>query len=185
MHHPFEKISPHNLKISFWILFIPTLIIFLVMNLTGAVLTTSSAPSGIVSFELAGNVQKSSDILAAWNADARMNAAFGLGIDYLFMLAYSCTIGLACVWSSRILGSTKMPFHTWGSFLAWGSWLAAILDAIENLALSIQMMVQVVSPWPEIARLCAIFKFGLIFLGFVYVFYGLTGFIVHRLFWKI
>jgi len=181
MSHPFEKISPRNLKISFWIVFIATLLMFSVMNLTGAILTTSSAPIGIVSFELAGTVQKSSDILASWNPEARIIAAFGLGFDYLFMLAYACTIGLACVWSSRILSFTNMPFHTWGSFLAWGSWLAAIFDAIENLALTIQMMVHVASPWPEIARICAISKFGLIFLGFVYAFYGLTSLIVQRL----
>ena len=50
--------------------------------------------------------------------------------------------------------------------------LAAILDSIENLALTTLILGSVVSPWPEIARWCAIIKFSLIFIGIVYVIYG-------------
>ena len=50
--------------------------------------------------------------------------------------------------------------------------LAAILDSIENMALTTLILGSVVSPWPEIARWCAILKFTLIFIGIVYVIYG-------------
>jgi hypothetical protein len=146
-----------------------------------APLITNTAPSGIVSYELASNPANSNKILSSWNQDARMHAALSLGLDYLFMVVYAAAISLGCVWAMEVIRSRSWPLAALGAFLAWGQWLAAILDAVENLGLILILFNPIASLWPEIAYWCAVFKFGLIFLGLVYALYGLAVGVVTRL----
>ena len=181
MQHPFERISPACRNKLFWIFLAFTLALTILMNLVGAPLINSTAPSGIVSFELAGGVQLASEIIASWDARAQRYAAFGLGLDYVYMLAYASTISLACLWAGQVLRSSGWPLSGAARPLAWGQWLAALLDALENLSLAIILLESVRSPWPELARLCAVLKFALIFLGLVYVFLALAVSLLRRL----
>jgi hypothetical protein len=75
MRHPFENISSPQRKRWFWPLFVVTLAIMALMNLTGMALITTEAPSGIVSFELAGGLAKVIAILASWGCPAISSAA--------------------------------------------------------------------------------------------------------------
>lgn len=170
--HPFDFIPPGWWPRFFWPLLGLTVLLMVVFAVTGAPLTTEAAPYGVVSFELAGSVENSQNILNSWEADAQIRAAFGLGLDYLFMVVYASTIAFGCGMTARILDRNGWPFSRLGTLLSWGVILAALLDAIENLALTILIFGTVVSPWPEVARWCAVIKFGLIFIGIVYVIYG-------------
>ncbi len=181
MKHPFQSITGRQCKLLFWFLLLSTVLLMFILNIIGAPLINSAAPSGIVSFELAGNPGNSEKILASWNQEARMHAALSLGLDYLFMVAYAAAISLGCVWAAEGIRSRRWPLSSLGIYLAWGQWLAAVLDAVENIGLIVILFFQVVSPWPEIARWCAIFKFALIFLGLVYALYGLVVGVVSRL----
>jgi hypothetical protein len=181
MRHPFELIPPARRKTLFWFLLALTLAVMALMNLVGAPLINLQAPLGIVSFELAGSVSRASEIIASWDARAQRYAAFGLGLDYVFMLAYASTISLACLWAGQVLRSHGWPLSSAARPLAWGQWLAAVLDALENLSLTIILLEVVRSPWPELARVCAVLKFGLIFLGLVYAFLALAVSLLHRL----
>ena len=181
MRHPFQSVPSSKRKILFWFLLASTLLLMFILNVVGAPLMTDAAPAGIVSYELAGNPINAEQILSSWNQDARLHAAFSLGLDYLFMVVYAAAISLGCVWAAEIIRSRGWPLASLGVYLAWGQWLAAILDAVENLGLTLILFNPVVSPWPEIARWCATLKFALIFLGLVYALYGLTVGIVSRL----
>jgi hypothetical protein len=181
MQHPLESIAPERRKRYFWPFLVITLVVMALLNAVSAPLTTSVAPYGIVSYELAGDVATAEAILSSWDTDARLRAAFGLGFDYLFMIAYSATIALACVWAAGIVRQRGWPLAWLGIPLAWGQWLAAGLDALENLALAVILFGAPASPWPEIARWSAIFKFALVFLGMFYAFYGLTVSLLRRL----
>jgi len=174
MPHPFERLPSPVQKYLFWALLFLTLAIFGSMALTGGPLNTAAAPSGIVSFELAGSTAKAAEILASWDAGAQMRAAFIQGLDFLLLLVYSTTVGIGCLWAGKTLAAAKWPLGRLGSGLAWGQWLAAIFDALENIALTILLFSPVVSPWPEIALVCASAKFALLFAGLVYAFYGLA-----------
>jgi hypothetical protein len=176
MHHPFEYIPPEWRKKLFWLGLFASLALMIVLNLVGAPLTTAPAPYGIVSYELAGSVSQSQAILESWDQQAQMSAAFSLGLDYLFMAAYSTAIGLGCLWAADTLRRRGWPLSQLGVPLAWGQWLAAMFDGIENLALTRFLFGGVVSPWPELARWCALLKFALIFAGLVYAF---LGWVVH------
>jgi hypothetical protein len=168
MSAPFEK----N-KSIFWALFLFTLAVMFCLNLVGKRLITPAAPYGIISFELAGSVEKAQQIIDSWDQDARLYAAFSLGFDYLFMVLYSTTIALACLWGGRVLQIRNMPGNISGILLAWGLWLAAVLDGIENIALSLSLFTTPSAPWPQVAQISAILKFVLIFLGLIFTFFAL------------
>lgn len=180
MVHPFEKIPPEWAKKLFWITFIASLLILLIFRVIGAPLNTDAAPSGIVSYELAGNVAKAQAIVDSWDQTARLYAAFGLGFDFLFMLVYSSAIALGCVMAAGVLHRYNWPLAKVGTWLAWGLWLAALMDAVENVALTVILVSKVYSPLPELAGWCATIKFNLILIGLVYSFLGL----VVNLAWK-
>jgi hypothetical protein len=175
MTHPFMRISPAWLPKIFWPMLFVTLVLMAIMNYAGNPLNNPSAPAGIVSFELAGSPDRAGQILESWDAKARLAAAFGLGLDYLFMVFYSSTLSLGCIWTWQILKERALPIAGVGILLGWSSWLAALFDGTENLALLILLFASNISPWPEIARICAILKFSLIFLAIVYAIYGLVA----------
>jgi hypothetical protein len=181
MQHPFEKIHPQNFKLYFWPLLAVTLGIMVLMNVVGAPLITPHAPSGIISYELAGSVSNAQAVLDSWNQDVRLHAAFSLGFDYLFMLAYSTTIALACLWAGGVVQRKNWPLAGVSRPLAWAQWLAALMDGVENLGLVLILFGPPASPWPEIARWSAVIKFTLIFLGMIYSFYGLAVSLLHRM----
>jgi len=179
MKHPLQLVRDHR-KAIFSILFAATLLALLVMNILDTYLITDAAPNGIISFELAGSVEKARQILHSWDENARLYAAFSLGFDYLFMVLYSMTIALACIWAGGALTERGWPMSRLGVPLAWGLWLAALLDAVENLGLTRVLLVSNTSPWPTIAMWCAIPKFVLVFLGMVYAFFGLVGYFSNK-----
>jgi len=153
----------------------------IVFSVTGEHLTNAVAPYGVVSFELAGTVEMTQKILNSWDANTQIRASFGLGLDYLFMVVYASAIAFGCGIAARVLDRNGWPLARLGNLLAWSVILAAILDAIENLALTIIIFGPVTSPWPEIARWCAIFKFVLIFMGIVYAIFGGVVALVERI----
>ena len=168
MRHPFEALSPRRRGLYFWPLLVLTLALSVVMSYIGRPLITSAAPSGIVSFELAGDVSQARQIIASWSDSARLYAAFSLGLDFLYLVTYSTTIGLACVWVADISRVRKWSLAGLGVPLAWGLWLAALFDAIENVGLAVILLSTIGEPWPLVARWCAIIKFSLIIIGLIY-----------------
>ncbi len=174
MNHPLAQIPEQRRAMLFLPLLFFALALMVILYIQGMPMQTPAAPSGIVSFELAGTLEKAQQILASWDINARLSAAFSLGLDYLFMPAYSTAIGLACVMAGAVLQKRRWPLAGLAPILAWGAWLAALFDAVENVALARLLFGALVSPWPEIARGCAVFKFALVIAGLIY---ALLGFI--------
>lgn len=174
MRHPLGQIPKTLVRPLFWSLLILTLLLMVMMNLVGARLETEAAPNGIISFELAGNPEISLKILGSWDELARQKAAFSLGLDYLFMVVYSTTIGLGCILAGRALDVREISLAKAGIPLAWGQWTAAGFDAIENFGLILILFRGDAQLWSPLARWCAILKFSLIFLGIAYSFLGLV-----------
>jgi hypothetical protein len=174
MVHPFENIPQDNLRRLFIPLLAATLAMMGLMALISTPLETEDAPYGIISFELAGTMETTESILASWDESAKLHAAFGLGLDYLYMLLYSCTIGIACIWAAGVLRLRHFPLVGFGIGLAWAQWLAAALDAIENAGLTILLFGRSSEFWAGLSRWCALGKFALIFAGLTWVFFGLA-----------
>lgn len=170
IQHPGAVIRAHPfLRYLFF-----TLLVMLALNWIGSPLATEQAPYGIISYEFARTPQQANTIITSWDTQVRLRAAFSLGLDYLFMPLYAITISQACRWARLALAKKRWPLSSAGEWLAGGMWLAAGLDATENIALTAFLFGAQQSFWPLIAYLCASIKFLLIFLGLVYTFLGLA-----------
>ena len=180
MTHPLAFIPPNWRGRVFWPLLALTLLLMLVFGVTGTPLNTEAAPDGVVSFEVAGSVARAEQILASWDAVARERAAFGLGLDFLFIPVYALTISLGCVMASDALRRRSWPLASPAAALIWGIFLAALLDVIENIALTTILFGSVSSPWPQIAQWCAVPKFGLLIVGLAYALYGAVASLAGR-----
>jgi hypothetical protein len=174
MRHPFEILKPASQKKYFSVLLIMTILMMVIMNFIGAPLTTTSAPYGIVSFELAFSPARAQEIINSWSNNAQLRAAFIQGLDFLFPLVYSTALGFGCILAANSLRTRGKKLANIGIPLAWGLVLAAICDYIENITLVILLFGKVQSPFPEIAGVCALIKFSIIFIAIGYIVCGLV-----------
>jgi hypothetical protein len=152
--HPLAAIPPGQRRRAFVPFLALTLAVMAVLGSVDRRITTPAAPHGIVSFELAGDTATAQRMLDSWDPIARLHVAFSNGIDYLYMVLYSTTIALACVWGATVYAAGV------GMLLAWGQWLAALFDATENMALTVMIFDGVRDPWPALAWWCAVPKFA-------------------------
>ena len=183
MRHPLENIpDPYRRRLFFTFLLL-TLSLFAVLRVLDRPLQTPAAPNGIVSFELAGSPLRAQEITGEWkripllvsavagqaNPDI-VNipyafAAFGLGIDYLFMPLYALALGLGTLLAAGRHGGW---FRSLGAVAGYGAFAAALFDAVENYALFLILLNRLYSPYPEIAYYCASIKFSLLIFGLLY-----------------
>lgn len=169
MSHPLEFIPNTVQKKIFFALLALTLGLFGVFRGLDAPLRTDAAPNGIVSFELAGTTAQVESILQSWDARAQLFAAFGLGLDYLFMPAYALALSSAVLMALRKQGAW---FAKLGIYIGWGALLAALFDAVENLVLW-RLLSGTATPFcPRVAAVSATIKFFLILLGLGYALIG-------------
>lgn len=163
--HPFEALPPQGLVII-WPLLALTLLLFAALTVLNEPLKTAEAPWGMVSLQLAGTQAKASAVLRQWDPSASGYALLSLvGPDLLFLLVYSNSLALVCVWASAILPGR---WRGVGSVLAWGQWIAGLLDVAENVALLTILLGSTSELWARLAQLCAIGKFVLVGLGILY-----------------
>ena len=174
MRHPFLAIPAGIQRSVFIVVTSATLVLMFLMNAIGAPLINESAPSGIISFELAGSMQRAQEIIASWDEPARLHAAFSLGLDFLFLVVYSSAIGMGCLLAGKALSRRNWPLVAFSVPLAWGLWLAAFADAVENTALILILFGNPAEFLAPLARWTAMFKFALIFAGLIYALMGLV-----------
>lgn len=164
MRHPLEFVPQEARKRLFFTLLILTLSLFAIFRILDMPLQTDYAPSGIVSFELAGTPQNAAHIVLTWSAEAMLNAAFGLGIDYLFMPVYAFALAFGTLLAAgRHAGWLK----SLGAVAGYGAFAAALFDAVENYALFQVLLGAFDSSYPMLAAVCATVKFGLLAFGLV------------------
>jgi len=172
INNPTHPLPKNYQKVLFGAFFGLTIVLILIFGMTGGSLNTDPAPLGIISLELSGSVDVANSILSSWDDDTRMRAAFGLGLDFLFIPVYVGALTLGCALSSRNIEKRSWPLTQLGNALAWGVCLAGFLDVIENVSLLLILFDEAASPWPQIAATCAMIKFSLIFLALVFALYG-------------
>jgi hypothetical protein len=158
----------------FYVFFALTLVIFGVFRGVDKPLRTAAAPSGIVSFELARDPGTAQNIVNSWDSSARLYAAFGLGLDYLFMPVYALALSLGLLLTLNGRTGWYRYFAVW---MGWGAFFAALFDTVENYALWVALTGKVVSPYPEIAALCATIKFVLLIAGLLTI---VTGNVIRK-----
>jgi hypothetical protein len=168
MRNPLGFIPSPNRRPLFLILLAGTLILVAVFQVVHAPLRTAPAPFGIISLQVAWTAEKAQTILDSWDASARLHAAFGLGIDYLFMPLYGLTLALAALLAA---GRHPGPFSRLGPWAGWGALLAAVCDGTENAGQFQQLFWGRVALAPFVG-VCASLKIALISFALLY---GLAG----------
>lgn len=156
-------------KPAFIIWLLASLILLGILSWVNAPLVNETAPWGLLSWQFAATPQQTQAILASWDRHTQLLAAFGSGLDYLFMLVYAVTLNLACRWSAE-----KLNRANWGRWLGSLVWVAALLDGVENACLAIGLIGTAVSPYPEIATFSATAKFTLILLAMAWSLLGVA-----------
>ncbi|MBI3960937.1 MAG: hypothetical protein HY328_19165 [Chloroflexi bacterium] len=139
--------------------------------LMAAPLTTSHARFGIVSLELARFSEVAERVIGSWTAEQQAQASAGVWWDFVWLICYSTAISLACVWAADVWQRSDFLVKI-GYALAWLLWLAALLDAVENVALLQMLGGATQTPWPQISYWCALVKFDIVILGLTYTFGG-------------
>ena len=170
--HPFTWMDIRVQKVAFWLLLVFASALMIVQQALGSPLITQAAPSGIVSFELAGSLSNAQELLESWGPTGRVYASLSLGTDYLFLVAYSIAISLGCVLASRRFLQQSGYLSAVGVILAWAIFGAALFDSVENYALIQVLLGAEQSLWPVLARICAIPKFLIVGLGLLYILLG-------------
>jgi hypothetical protein len=150
--YPFEWLSKSAQKRAFVPLLVLTLAVMAGLRALDGPLKTGVAPSGIVSFELAGELAVAQSILESWGEMGRVSAGLSLGLDYLFLVAYATTITLACVLVAGSLARPARHLSSVGMCLAWAQLCAALLDCVENYALIRLLLGSQREAWPAVAR---------------------------------
>lgn len=187
MDHPLEFVPKGSRKPVFFTLLALTLILFAVFRVLDQPLRTPAAPKGIVSFEFARDAQTARAITDSWkqmslllssvageaNPDivnvSYVFAAFGLGLDYLFMPVYALALAFGTLLAAQSHGGA---IKSLGAVAGYGAFAAPFFDAVENYALLQILLNRIYSPYPEVAYCCASIKFVLLILGLLYVLVG-------------
>jgi hypothetical protein len=156
----------------FFVLLAITLLLMAGLQVLGSPLETPAAPAGIISFELAGNLDSAQEILDSWGTRGQVIAGLSLGLDYFFLVAYSITIALGCIIIAGRLHSRFGFLIRVGILLSWAQFMAALLDALENFALIKVLLGSENAIWPQVARWSALPKFLLLILGILFVIVG-------------
>lgn len=170
MRHPFASWSESSRKRAFGPILALALGVLAIMRVLDAPLQTSVAPLGIVSLELAGELEVAHDMIGSWGHRGELYAALGLGLDYLFIVLYSSALALACVLVAGRLAPRAAARA--GAWLAWGQYAAAVLDGIETYSLIRLLLGSAGEVWPPLAKWSALGKFALIGAGLAYVVIG-------------
>ena len=118
--------SPPQRRAIFTFSIVAAVLITLILNMIGQPLITTAAPAGIVSFELAGTNAHAQLILDFWDTRAKQFAAFSLGFDYLYMLAYAERhqpgLLVGCDGSKGARLAFSQPRRSAGDWLMAGGW---------------------------------------------------------------
>lgn len=142
-----------------------TILIAIAMVVVDQELKTNHAPMGIISLQLAGTTQAARLVVYDWHPRERLAAAFGLGLDYLFLLSYSAWFFVGCRWSAERWVKPNPSRGNLFAWLSWGAILAALLDGVENVVLLIFLQSDGKSVFYPVAFWCAVVKFLLILMA--------------------
>ncbi len=136
-------------------------------------LITENAPNGIISFELAKEMDKSLAIISSWDLNAKVNAGLSLGIDFLFLVLYAIFFSTACFLIAQKYSNKNNWIYKTGLLLAKLQFVAALFDAVENIALIKLLLGSINSLFPSIAYYFASIKFTIIIIGIIYIIIGI------------
>jgi hypothetical protein len=176
---PFVKTTSERMRPLLIISGALSAVLFIAMAVLDGTMKKNGGP-GIVGLEVAGTAGRAAEILSQWGESGRDAARVSLLLDFPFLVSYAIFFGAACTAVGRGLSSVAggsgaraeiaKPMTRIAPWLGWAFILAAVLDAIENVAL-LRVINFNLTPWTGVAQAAAspklaIFGAGIVFLVF-------------------
>lgn len=175
MSHPFERIPPKRLAL----VFLGFLVVTLVAGSAILCVLPARESHTLVDLALAGTAPRARAVLSQWTEYDRVRVAFANGLDYLFGFVLFNTVGLACVWGTRVFRASALVGC--GLLLAWLCWASVILDIPENISYLLMVFGTVAEPWPIILVACVVFRSTVFFMGVFYAEVATVVWLFHRI----
>ena len=154
------------------------LIAFVVMTLLGGVVNVAPV-YGILDYEFAWTPGQVEVIFNAWGDVGKQQIAFGIYMDFLYIIAYGALIfGCLLIATHKLDGTIQ----TIGLYMTITPIIAGICDFIENvnLLLMISDATFVASASPFVAAFCATIKFAIIFACIIFFLVQLIFIVIKR-----
>jgi hypothetical protein len=158
-----------------WLLGIVTTGLFLALVIVDRRMQDTGGP-GIIPFELAGSLDRATEILGEWGDEGRDAARLSLWIDFPYLVAYGAFFSLAAAAmrdAARSRGWTR--YARPGTAIALLPIVAATCDAVENINLLLVLGNHGGSAAPPIATIFAVVKLASLAVVLVYLLVGLVG----------
>jgi hypothetical protein len=136
----------------------------------------ASDHGGTIPLEVAGSPDRASEIVGSWEADGVLeDGAFITGLDFLYAPLYAAAYAGGCVALAvafRRRGRERLA--ALGIAAAWAATAAAGFDYVENVGLTVTLLDEPASPWPQISLAAAVAKFVGIAVAVLYLLTGLA-----------
>lgn len=167
MVSPFQFLSKSSEKKLSIILFVFIVLMVVIMRYFDAPLKNETSPQGIVSFEMAKDINRSVEIIESWDKAARASADWSMRFDFLFLVVYGLFIGLLIHKLNRAWIDTG--FHSFGIALIYLVFLSSFFDIIENISLILLLRGSTEQIWSSVAYYFAISKFIILAVALVFI----------------
>jgi hypothetical protein len=157
--HPLEARSPGGRRVLLWWSSGVSIIVGLILLINSYRLKSPAAPLGMGSFELAGNSFVATSVLASWDKEGQVIAAFNVGLDFLFVTACSLALSVGCLEVGR--RSPNLFVASVDKTMSWCMFILVLVAFSENLLL-FHILKTGSLQWIAGVRLCAELKYSLI-----------------------
>jgi len=164
---PFLKSDKKRLTNRTIFLFVLLILSAALLNYLNSFLINDIAPNGIISFELAKDATLAENMVSSWNAVSTAAAGYSLIFDFIFLVIYGLFLALLVHFSNEKVWKNTAIYKV-GVLLIYAQFIAALFDAIENIAL-LQLFKGISQFWTSIAYYFASMKFVLIALGILFI----------------
>ena len=129
----------------------------------------------IIDIELMRTSSNAAEQVARLGPDAVEAAKMAIYLDFPFLVLYALALSASCaVLAARAAERGRSTLASAGRTIAWAAPVAALFDAIENVALLQVLSDRVEQPWPGLAFGFASVKFALLAVVIVYLVVGLV-----------
>ena len=162
MEHILQRIPP-ELR---WQVLTSLLLTTLVLGWGFQLGKSPMSPPELVGLELARTPGRAKRIVEEWTRRRLIRSALiGVGLDYLFLLAYSNAMACGCAWyAAEFTGG----FALTGMTLALSQWIAALCDMTENFYL-LQMLLSGEGKGAKTCTTASLLKWVFVLAGLAYI----------------
>ncbi len=164
----FHKNTNKRNRRLFFFFIISFVICFLTLRHFDKNLQTEFSPNGIISFELAKDVNLTQSIIDTWNQNHVLGiAGLSIGFDFLYLIIYAFFLSLLIFLIGKPWKSPVVRRMT--QFFIYLIVIAAFFDVLENIGLIQILTGSIDQQWVSMAYYFAFLKFILISFCLAYI----------------